>query len=1011
MQKMPEVDESKENIRFAVIQTLIVTGLILIAIAIGSTYWIKSTKNNEINKIKADLIQSVDIARNSIEPDLELMRSGKLSYEEGLSAVVDRLSHMTYTDLYGQNYIFLVNYEGYIMVQPYQPWLVNTNQWEMKDINGLMLIQEILKIRDSADKKGFVTYMYKPPNLEDPEEKLSYIMDIPELKCVIGTGKYMRLYYEGQTRQIFNIALSTGLLACLVLFVSLIPLRRISKTSKKLEQEITKRGEAQLHMQESEANLRTVFNSISDALFIHRVNGEIIEVNDRVPEMFGSDRNRLIGEHIKTIANPEDYNEIRLRNLWEKVILGDTYTIQLKAIRLDTHEPFYVEAAMRHGSWYGEDVILAVVRDIQKRKFYEQEFIRNQLINEHAEQMALLGHYSIDLKTQEIKWSKGLYSLFGRDPSLPAPDFDEYYKMVHHDDVERIKKLRLEMYEKKQPYSVEYRIRRSDGDMRDVFVKVDWLGEDGDENWYLIGSIQDITDHKRAVLEISEREKKFRSTVQQMSDGLILIDQDGIITEWNSASERISELSYKSVIGKPLWKIFPLMEIESRNSLDIEKLQKDILRAVSTGKSSMFKKPLEIAIHTKSGKDRILLQSIFPIRTGSTFRLGIISRDVTEEKMALQKVSHELDKLACLRSIDASILERSTAESTLDMIASICIDHLDVDGVIITTQLGENRLCSVYRSDIDTDDEPVVANLKDLQLSVLEKFGKKKFDLDTIQQINGLEISGGAREIIRHKSILPLVVNKKPSGFIQLLSTNPHPEDQEWKDYFITLAGQTSLSIENVTLISNEEKAYNELLHAHEATIAGWSKALELRDEETKGHSDRVMYLACHLAKRAGLPREKMTSFRRGVLLHDIGKMGIPDRILLKPGPLTDEEWVIMRTHPVLAYELLSTIPYLHDSLEVPYCHHERWDGSGYPRGLSGEDIPLTARIFAIVDVWDALISDRPYRNGWEPEKIRQYLIDNKAVMFDPDLVDRFIDLIDQKLLGKEMEGDEDCWI
>ncbi len=1011
MEKMPEVDESKKSIRFAVIQTSIVTVIILIAIVIGSIVWIQTTKENEISEIKSDLIQSVEIARNSIEHDLELIRSGSVTYDEGLSAIVERLSHMTYTDIYGENYIFLVNYDGYILVQPYQPWLVNTDQWEMKDINGLYLIQEILKIRNTPEKKGFVTYMYKPPNLENPEEKLSYVVDIPDLKCVIGTGKYMRLYYETQTRQIINIALTAALLVCLVLFVSLVPLIRISKAGEKLEHEITKRGEAQFRMQESEANLRTVFNSISDALFIHRVNGEIIEVNDRALEMYGCDRDTLIGGHIRTIANPDDYNETRLVKLWEKVLQGETFTVELRALRIDTREPFYVEAAMRQGSWFGEKVILAVVRDIQKRKFYEQEIIRNQLLNEHAEQMALLGHYSIDLKTQEFKWSKGLYSLFGRDPSLPAPNFDEYYSMVVPEDVERIRRLRLEMYEKKQPYSVEYRIRRSDGDIRDVFVKVDWLGDNGDENYYLIGSIQDITDQKRSVLELYEREKKFRSTVQQMSDGLLLIDQNGLIIEWNSASERITELPFKSVIGKPLWKILHLLEIESRNSLDLKKIQNDILKAVTTGKSSMFKKPLEIAIHTKSGKDRILLQSIFPIRTGSTIRLGIISRDVTEEKLALQKVNHELNKLACLRSIDASILERSSAESTLDMIASICIDHLDVDGVIIITQLADGQLCSVFRSIIDTADEPIVKTLKELQISVLEKFGKKKFDLTTIQQINGLELTGTGKDTIRYRSILPLYVNKKPNGFIQLLSTNPHPDDQEWRDYFVTLAGQTSLAIENVTLISNEEKAYNELLRAHEATIAGWSKALELRDEETKGHSDRVMYLACHLAKRAGLPPEKMTSFRRGVLLHDIGKMGIPDRILLKPGPLTEEEWVIMKTHPVLAYELLSTIPYLHDSLEVPYCHHERWDGSGYPRGLSGEEIPLSARIFAIVDVWDALISDRPYRKGWEPDRIRQYLIDNKAKLFDPILVDIFIELIDKKLLGKNIDDDEDCWI
>ncbi len=1005
---MPEVDESKKNIRFAVLQTLIVTGIILLAIVIGSIFWIQATKENEINKLKANLIQSVDIARNSIEPDLELIRSGSVSYDEGLSAIVDRLSHMTYTDLYGENYIFLVNYEGQILVQPYQPWLVNTDQWEMQDVNGLFLIQEILDIRETPEKKGFVTYMYKPPNLENPEEKLSYIIDIPELQCVIGTGKYMRLYYEGQTRQITEMALATALLACLVLFVSLVPLRRISKTGEKLEQEITKRSEAQLHMQESESNLRTVFNSISDALFIHRMSGEIIEVNDRVLEMFGSDRESLIGEHIRCIANPDDYNEARLVELWEKVINGDTFTIELRGLRVDTREPFYVEAAMRHGVWYGEDVILAVVRDIQNRKYIEHELLKKQILNDQAEEIGNYGNFAIDFGKQQIAWSKGIYKIFQRDESLPAPSFDEYHSFIHPDDLAFVLENEKVVREVNVVKKIDYRIIRGDGEIRNIFVCTTWVPGDIP---HLVGSIRDITDQLRATSELSEREEKFRTTVQQMTDGLLILDENGLVIEWNHATEVVTGISDSEALGEPIWLVLPRIGVDTYQSLTMEELKAELSSMVQTGKSSFYNSTQEINISSLDGIRRTLMQTIFPIYTEDKKRIGIISHDITEQKAAIKKINHELNKLACLRSIDASILERSSAESTLDMIASISIDHLDVDGVIITTQLGENRLCSVYRSDIDTVDEPVVANLKDLQLSVLEKFGKKKFDLDTIQQINGLEISERGGEVIRHKSILPLVVNKKPSGFIQLLSTNPHPEDQEWKDYFITLAGQTSLAIENVTLISNEEKAYNELLHAHEATIAGWSKALELRDEETKGHSDRVMYLACHLAKRAGLPHEKMTSFRRGVLLHDIGKMGIPDRILLKPGPLTDEEWGIMRTHPVLAYELLSTIPYLHDSLEVPYSHHERWDGSGYPRGLSGEDIPLTARIFAIVDVWDALISDRPYRNGWEPEKIRQYLIDNKSIMFDPTLVDKFIDLIDQKLLGKELEGDEDCWI
>jgi HD-GYP domain-containing protein (c-di-GMP phosphodiesterase class II) len=154
------------------------------------------------------------------------------------------------------------------------------------------------------------------------------------------------------------------------------------------------------------------------------------------------------------------------------------------------------------------------------------------------------------------------------------------------------------------------------------------------------------------------------------------------------------------------------------------------------------------------------------------------------------------------------------------------------------------------------------------------------------------------------------------------------------------------------------------------------------------------MDLSCKLARLMNYPEKDMTHFRRGVLLHDIGKMGIPEAILLKPGPLTDEEWATMKQHPGYAYELLEDIEHLKPSLDIPYCHHERWDGSGYPRQLKGNDIPLAARIFMVVDVWDALISDRPYRPGWNEAKTQQYIRQNAGIQFDPDVVDAFLKLI-----------------
>lgn len=189
-------------------------------------------------------------------------------------------------------------------------------------------------------------------------------------------------------------------------------------------------------------------------------------------------------------------------------------------------------------------------------------------------------------------------------------------------------------------------------------------------------------------------------------------------------------------------------------------------------------------------------------------------------------------------------------------------------------------------------------------------------------------------------------------------------------------------------------RANLELQEAYEATLEGWSRALEMRERETAGHSKRVAELTVSLAQTLDVPQPEYINIHRGALLHDIGKMSIPDRILLKPDPLTDEEWVIMRQHPVYAYQMLSPIAYLHKALVIPYNHHERWDGSGYPSGLKGEAIPMAARIFAVVDEWDAITSDRPYRRAWDPETAKDYLRKQRGVRFDPRVVDAFLRIV-----------------
>jgi putative nucleotidyltransferase with HDIG domain len=186
-----------------------------------------------------------------------------------------------------------------------------------------------------------------------------------------------------------------------------------------------------------------------------------------------------------------------------------------------------------------------------------------------------------------------------------------------------------------------------------------------------------------------------------------------------------------------------------------------------------------------------------------------------------------------------------------------------------------------------------------------------------------------------------------------------------------------------------------ELIVSYDATIEGWARALDLRDRATEGHTRRVTDMTERLARTLDVSDAQLVHVRRGALLHDIGKMGIPDDILRKPGPLTEQEWVVMRRHPSYAYELLSPIRFLRPALEIPYCHHEKWDGTGYPRGLAGEQIPLAARIFAAVDIWDALCSDRPYRKGWPKEKVRAHIQSLSGTHLDPVVVDAFLKLVD----------------
>jgi len=200
-------------------------------------------------------------------------------------------------------------------------------------------------------------------------------------------------------------------------------------------------------------------------------------------------------------------------------------------------------------------------------------------------------------------------------------------------------------------------------------------------------------------------------------------------------------------------------------------------------------------------------------------------------------------------------------------------------------------------------------------------------------------------------------------------------------------------------------QANTDLVQTYDTTLEGWARALDLRDKVTEGHCRRVSDMTARLAQFMGVPQEEIIHFRRGALLHDIGKMGLPDRILMKPGPLTPEEWDVMRKHPEYAMQMLGSIAYLRPALDIPYAHHERWDGTGYPRRLKGEDIPLSARIFAVVDIWDALMFERPYHAPWPAVHVREYIQSLSGTHLEPRIVEAFFKMIDSESPAPPMES------
>ncbi|GAP15592.1 protein containg PAS domain S-box [Longilinea arvoryzae] len=364
------------------------------------------------------------------------------------------------------------------------------------------------------------------------------------------------------------------------------------------------------------------------------------------------------------------------------------------------------------------------------------------------------------------------------------------------------------------------------------------------------------------------------------------------------------------------------------------------------------------------------------------------------------QTERRLRQVQSLRTIDMAITADMSLRVTLHIILDQVMVQLHVDAAAILLFRPETQMLE-YTAGLGFRSRAVPQRFFQLGEDIAGKVAQERRILKVLNfmaEDAPYPRSGFfAEEGIQSYFGLPMVAKGQLMGVLEIFHRSPLDPEYEWLQLMEALSVQAAIAINNTELFERLQQSNQELMQAYESTLEGWARALELRDRETEGHSRRVTEMTVRLARRMGFSDAQLVHVRRGALLHDIGKMGIPDSILFKPGLLDEREWEIMRLHPVHAYQLLAPIAYLQPALEIPYSHHERWDGTGYPLGLKGEQIPLAARIFAVVDVWDALISDRPYQQAWEEQKIRDYIHELANKQLDPHVVTAFFDMIDHE--------------
>ncbi len=462
----------------------------------------------------------------------------------------------------------------------------------------------------------------------------------------------------------------------------------------------------------------------------------------------------------------------------------------------------------------------------------------------------------------------------------------------------------------------------------------------------------EAAERQRVQEQLAHALQERENIMETVPDILFRLDLGGRLVWWNRKMEVITGLAPEELQDKPSVELFPVAEQES------------IARAIGEAFQNGYAE-VEGHLFSRSGASVLHQFQGVPLRGtgGQIIGLTGTGRDITESRVQQAALAESEQRYRSLVEYSPEgIVVYSDSRLVYLNAAALKLFRAETPDQLLSQPI-------LDRVHPDWRDE---ARLR-------AQASQAQGQPSRLAEFKYLRMDGSAVDVEAVST--PILFEGRPAGQVLIRD----------------ITGRKRAEQEIYDLHAEVTLAYDQTLNAYDATIEGWSRALDYRDHETEGHSRRLTELTLRLARALGVGERDLVHVRRGALLHDIGKMGVPDRVLLKPGPLDDGEWELMRRHPALAHEMLAPVAFLRPALDIPYCHHEKWDGTGYPRCLRGEQIPLAARLFAVVDVWDALRSDRPYRRAWERERVLDHISSQSGTHFDPQVVAAFLALMAER--------------